>query len=913
VNTEPLDRFERLFRAARLHAPAERASFLEAACADDAALRADLLSLLAADAEADAEAFLDVSAPDLARHGLGASPSTTSAEYLLRKDIGPYTVLRQLGQGGMGAVYLALRQAPFKRYVALKVIREGGTSSDVRQRFEVERQILASLDHPHIAKLLDGGVSPEGWPYFAMEYIEGQTITDYCDAHRLGLRDRLRLFRTVCATVHYAHQNLILHRDLKPSNILVTAEGHVKLLDFGIAKLLNPALSPISPVMTQTESRVMTPEYASPEQVRSEPLTTASDVYALGVLLYELLTGRRPHRLAACSMHEIIQILSFEDPERPSIAITRPAVSEEDPARPAEIARSRATTAERLRYRLQGDLDAICLMALRKEPGRRYSSAEQLGLDVARHLDRLPVQAHRGSHIYRLGKLIHRHRAASATLGAVALLFVLLAVGISWHARTLAAERDRAEAARVEAETVAQFLEGLFTASDPYTIATERLDTLQVREFLARGAERVRVGLAGQPHVQAQMLDVVGRVYRSLGLYSEARPLLEQALDIRRRVHGTGHPDVAESLTHVAVLLLDTGEYDRAQLLLEDALQINRHFWGDDHPAIAMELDLLAAVLRERGFYAEAERTHREAIDMLRRTSGDGDPRLAAFMNNLVGTLEWVGDHAAAERFARESVQLHQQFFGDAHPEYSRALRELGLLLQRKGDYREAEALFKTAHRIAEAALGGEHPQVADLLNRLASVRWWQGDLTAADSLHRRSIALKRWLYGDVHIEVAYGLNNLASVLRDARAFDEADALHQEALGIARAVVGTDHSAYWILLSNFGMTAAEQGNCVLAERMLLEGTDGLRRTIPRDRLRVALNQRALGSCLAAGGRFDEAEAELLSSYTLLREDQGDTAPLTRRTLEQLVALYTAWGRPDRATGYAASASATRLP
>jgi eukaryotic-like serine/threonine-protein kinase len=905
VNAEPLDRFERLFRAGRLHPPADRASFLEAACSDDPALRAELLGLLAADAEAEGEAFLDVPAPVLARGVSGGSARAVSTEQLLGKEIGPYTVLRQLGEGGMGAVYLALRQAPFKRYVALKVIREGATSNDARQRFEVERQILASLDHPSIARLLDGGVTEDGRPYFAMEYVDGLPLTRYADEHRLGLGERLRLFQTVCAAVHYAHQNLVLHRDLKPSNILVTAEGHVKLLDFGIAKLLNPLLSPVSPVMTRTEFRVMTPEYASPEQVRGEPLSTASDVYALGVLLYELLTGGRPHRLAGRSTHEIIQILSREEPRRPSLVVT-PAVAppheDADQATPAARAYARATSPERLQRRLAGDLDTICLHALRKEPNRRYTSAEQLGEDVERHLRGQPVLAHRDSRSYRLGKFVLRHKAETASGMVVALLLIGFALFSSWQAHAVAAERDRAEAEHAKAEEVARFLEGLFAAADPYAPVPQRLDTLQVREFLARGAERLRTELAAQPLIQARMLDIIGRVHRSLGLYAEARPLLEQALENRRAALGPQHPDVAESQTSLAILLLHTGEYDLAQSLLEGALAINARVWGGEHPSIAVDLNHLAAVLRERGLYEDAERRHMEAIEMLQKT-GRGDPRLAEFMTNLVATLEWEGDYQAAEHYARESIVLHRMFYGNTHPQFALAVRELGLIVQRRGAYREAEAFFREALGIAEATLGWEHPQTADLLNRLGSVRRWQKDLAAADSLHRRSLEIKRRLYGGEHIEVAYGLNNLASVLRDRGAFAAADSMHREALAVTRAVVGEEHSAYWILLGNLGLTLAVAGDCPQAEWLLRESTGGLRRTIPQERIRVALNQRALGGCLTQVGRFGDAEVELLASYGTFREERGVSAPFTRETAEHLIALYTAWGKPEQAAQY----------
>ncbi|MDX1420792.1 MAG: serine/threonine-protein kinase, partial [Rubricoccaceae bacterium] len=393
--TDALDRLERLFRAARMHPAEERAAFLDAACADDPALRAEVAALLNADREADGEAFLDTPPTAL----LDAAVSEAAQPNPLEgRTVGPYRVLRPLGEGGMGAVYLAVREEPFQQYVALKIIRAGLHDPEVLRRFEQERQILASLSHPGIARLLDGGVTADGLPYFAMEYVEGRPLTAYCDEHRLPIEERLRLFACACEAVHYAHQNLVLHRDLKPSNILVTPGREVKLLDFGIAKLLNPHLSSSAMPVTRTALRVMTPEYASPEQVRGEPLSTASDVYSLGIILYELLTGHRPYRLTRGTTDEIMRVVCEVDPERPSTRVVRPetilrADGETETITPVDVGEARDVSPERLQRRLRGDLDNIVLMALRKEPQRRYASAEQFSQDIDRHLRGLPVMA----------------------------------------------------------------------------------------------------------------------------------------------------------------------------------------------------------------------------------------------------------------------------------------------------------------------------------------------------------------------------------------------------------------------------------------------------------------------------------------------------------------------------------------
>src|SRR5690606_10534189 len=400
------DRLERLFRAALLLPKEEREEFLQAACADDPVLCRQLERLLAADEAAEAESFLDEPAAGLVEPADFTNSAAKGKDSPPDELIGPYRLRRLLCRGGMGDVYLALQERPFKRYVAVKLIRPGLDTEAVLERFEAERQILASLSHPNIARLIDGGITPAGLPYFTMEYVEGLPLTTYCDEQRLDIDERLRLFEKVCHVVHYAHQNLVLHRDLKPSNILVTEDGTVKLLDFGVARLLNPHLTPISMPDSQAEMRLMTPEYASPEQVRGLGLTTASDVYSLGVVLYELLTGCLPHEFEVRSPDAIGRVLTTEEPIRPSTRLTGHAAPE--PSRAAEIGRARGLEPGRLTRKLRGDLDDIVLTAIRKEPGRRYASAEQLAEDIRRYLAGRPILARPGTPAYRVRKFVAR-------------------------------------------------------------------------------------------------------------------------------------------------------------------------------------------------------------------------------------------------------------------------------------------------------------------------------------------------------------------------------------------------------------------------------------------------------------------------------------------------------------------------
>jgi serine/threonine protein kinase len=448
MESDNLDRLERLFRAAALHPADERQDFLRAAASDDPALLKQLTELLSSHDDAENNELLGES-PTLILEQYGQSESEPEDD-LVGTTIGPYTIRRHLGHGGMGDVYLGVREEPFKRYVALKVIKRGMDSREVLSRFSMERQILASLDHPSIAKLLDGGITSDGRPYFAMEYVEGLPVTTYCDKQKLTIGQRLTIFRKICETVSYAHQNLVLHRDLKPSNILVTSRGEIKLLDFGIAKLLNPGMSPLTMPVTRTAAQRMTPEYASPEQVKGESLSTASDTYSLGIILYELISGRRPYILTNRTPTEIQRVVCEEQPQRPStlIGVTIENKTDSDAADLSleEVSKARETTQDKLRRMLRGDLDNIVLMALRKEASRRYASVSDFSVDIQNYLEGLPVAARPNTVKYRIRKFIKRNGIAVTTASLVVLALVGGLTISLWQANRANTQRDRARA-----------------------------------------------------------------------------------------------------------------------------------------------------------------------------------------------------------------------------------------------------------------------------------------------------------------------------------------------------------------------------------------------------------------------------------------------------------------------------------
>ncbi len=489
----------------------DRSALLDSACGEDIELRREVESLLALHKDSG---FTRSSALE---DGIKVLEQLNGRVDEGRR-IGTYRVLREIGRGGMGTVYLAARDDDaLQKLVAIKIIRRGLDTDDILQRFRSERQILATLDHSNITRLLDGGTTDDGLPYFVMEHIEGEPIDVYCDKRELNITARLKIFQRVCAAVSYAHQNLVVHRDIKPGNVLVTKEGVPRLLDFGIAKLVAPGTSPAE--RTRTGLRVLTPEYASPEQIRSETITTASDVYSLGVLLYELLTGNRPYRLADQTPAEMEQLICGGEPERPSAAA--------------------GSMAGR---RLRGDLDNIILMAMRREPQRRYGSVEQFSEDIRRHLDGLPVIARPDTFGYRTTKFVARHKAGVA---AAALLVLTLGAGVvatAWQARV--ARLETAKAQRINA-----FLQEMLSSSSPgYDSPNARKDPdIKVSEVVAGAAKRAETELADQPEVLAEIQRTIGAAYYAQGRYDQAEQILRSALDKYSTAFGHDSPETVEA------------------------------------------------------------------------------------------------------------------------------------------------------------------------------------------------------------------------------------------------------------------------------------------------------------------------------------------------------------------------------
>jgi len=879
-----------------------RAALLDARCHGDASLRQEVELLLAAHDQK--ESPLDV-------------PAALHVAALLTDDrrgrrIGPYRVLRELGRGGMGVVYLAERDdGQYRRRVAVKMLRATRDAGELHRRFIAERQILASLNHPHIAQLLDGGVSDGELPYLVIEYVDGLPITEYCDRQRLDVRSRLQLFREVCAAVHHAHQNLVLHRDLKPGNVLVTSTGQVKLLDFGIAKLLNPSLSGVEQPITATSFRMMTPAYASPEQMRGDTLTTASDIYALGLLLYELLAGRPAHRITTDSPGEVYEVVCERDPERPSDCVVNDTLGDNAPPT-AELAAARGTTPERLRRQLLGDLDAIVAMAVRKEASRRYGSAELLGADIGRYLDGLTVLAHRGSQWYRFEKFVRRHRGA-ATFAVTSALLLVAAASVALRMAAVATrERDRGAAALVqtqhalrESQAVTDFLVGLFEASDP---AEGSHDSLTAADLLRRGVTRAEQ-LGGEPAAQARMLEALGRVYASRGELELGGSLLQRALAVRREAAGVNDASVATTTVELADVRRNQGKYAVADTLAREALRVRRAALGDAHPDVAASLQQVSGIEVYLGDFASAETHQLEAVAVRRRSGAGADSGMVSALERLSAILWRRGDGAGAERAMREALAVARQVFPGPHFERSGAMMRLADLLNDRPEGRaEAESLAQAALKENRAEFGDAHPETAASMRQLGVMLAEHGRTADGERLLRQALAIDQRVWGPSHTVVASTKTLLARVLMRGRYSSEAERLINEAAAIEAASLGTKHSRYASTLGYLADVIALRGALDSAETLYRRAIDIRTESFGADQTITALTWGGLAGVLTQQRRFVEADSIYRSALAVLRRHTTDSHIDVRRTYAGLASLYDAWGKRDSAVVYRRLAS-----
>ena len=848
--TDHWTRLQELFGEMVGLAPAEREDVLKGRCGSDPDLRAELDALLAADGAADR----------ILRGAVGnAAASLATTTSLLKPDsrLGPWRIIREMARGGMGTVYLAERaDGQFSGQVAIKLVHPGPALERLTRRFRTERQILASLRHPNIAHLLDGGTTDDGTPYVVMEYVDGEPITDWCDSRFLPVVDRLRLFLTVCRAVDHAHRNLVVHRDLKPGNIFVTEDGVAKLLDFGIAKLLAGDSSDAGGEDT-TGVAFLTPSYASPEQLRGGPVTTATDVYSLGVVLYELLSGQRPYRVAGLSAAEVERVVATTEPPRPSTLGQELAVP----------SRSRSTSPERLRRQLAGDLDTIILMALRKEPDRRYASVGHLAEDIERYLDGLPVRARPDTLSYRSRKFLSRHRAGMAALAGLLALSVIYLVRIG-------RERERTQNEARKAQQVATFLSEVFSVADPAeTLGAD----LTARELLERGAARVDRELAGQPRSQATLLEAIGGVYYGLGLYREATPVLERALRLRSGPGGGSSLDLAGAEFTLARLLASKGELPRAESLHRAALARRNTALEEDDPDRITSLIGLGGVQEQQGKLPEAETALREAVAAARQTS-EGDPEILADALDALSRLRrHQGDDRESERLAREALALLSLRLGPEHPRSLRTAAELADLFAKSGNFRASDSAFRVVTAIGRRVLGPGHPAMATYLRQHAWTLLDMGEYQRADSVAQEVLALHRARLGGSHPEVAADLRVLGNTRFARVQLEDAERLYRQALAIDQRHFAEDHPAVRSDLVVLAGTLAERGRPDTALVITRHLAALVRRAgAEHPDLLTLLNNE--GVILQHLGRLGEADSVMHVALDLARRLVGEANP-----------------------------------
>jgi eukaryotic-like serine/threonine-protein kinase len=807
--------------------------------------------------------------------------------------IGHYKILQQIGEGGCGVVYMAEQEEPVRRRVALKVIKLGMDTKQVVARFEAERQALAIMDHPNIARVLDAGTTEAGRPFFVMELVRGIRITDYCDQNRLSPAERLSLFVQVCHAIQHAHQKGIIHRDIKPSNILVTLHDGVpvpKVIDFGIAKAMDQRLTDKT-LFTQFEQFIGTPAYMSPEQAEMSGLDidTRSDLYSLGVLLYELLTGRTPldpKELLAAGVYEMRRTIREKEPPKPSTRLS--TMLEGDLT---TIARQRHAPPPKLIHQIRGDLDWIVMKALEKDRTRRYETANSFAADVEHFLHNEPVVARPPSTVYRLQKLVRRNRLAFAAAGAVSASVLIGLVISTWMFFREKEARRLADREARHNQQVARFLEDMLKGVGP-SVAQGR-DTALLREILDNTVKRLTTDLRDQPEVQADLCNTIGEVYRALGQLKKAEQMHRDARGLQGKGASRKGDQVAISLSDLAFVLRDQGQLTEAEALQREALELRRKAHGNEHSDVALSLNNLALVLRSQGKLVEAEKLHREALAMQRKLLGYENVGVATSLNNLAFALRDGGKLAEAEKCFRESLAMQKKLLGEKHPAVAITTDNLAFVLRDEGKLTEAERLVRESLAMQRKLFGEEHSSVATAMNNLALVLAAQNHLAEAVTLHRSALAMRRKLLGEGHPEVASSLDNLALMLRRQQQLAEADELERAALAIRKKLFGEEHIAVASSLNNLALILHDEGKNAEAEAAFRESLAMQKRLLGDEHPSLATCMKNLAAVLLDEGKLAEAETltrEALAMRQKLLGEQHPSVADSRRDLNNILSL-----------------------
>jgi serine/threonine-protein kinase len=842
MDAERFERLQALFHSAADLTGSAREQFLAQV---DVSLQEDLRELLEEDAQGSPLFHQDL--PAAALDTLQQIP-----EAFLGQVFGPYRLLHLIGEGGMGLVFMA-RRDDLGSTAAIKILRDAWLSPARRERFIAEQRTLAELRHPAIASLYDADTLADGTPWFAMEYVQGVPLTEFCESRSSTLDQRLQLFSGVCEAVRHAHQHAIIHRDLKPSNILVTADGAVKLLDFGIAKQLHAAED-----RTRTGLQLMTPAYAAPEQLRGEPTGVYTDVFGLGVILYQLLAGKLPT------------------------------------GEPPSSARHVAASAAEWR-----DLDVLCLTAMHAEPARRYSTVEALQRDLHHFSSGQPLEARPDAWTYRTGKFIRRHRTAVA---AAALIAVILSGLVLFYTIRLRVARNEAVAEAARSQRMMRFVLNLFEGGDQYAGPAK---DLRVVTLLDRGASEARA-LSGDPEAQTELYRTLGGVERKLGNLEKADSLLRDAVEQRKRLRVQRPAEYAESLLDLALLRADQAQFEEAERLAREGVELTRRSYAPRHPAVAGALDALGKVLEERGSYAPAIGVLQEALS-LRAASADTAPaELAATLAGLANVHFYAGNYKESEALNQRLLAMHRRLYGPAHPSVAEDLVNLGAIQQDTGNYAEAEKYHRQALAITRPFFGEDHPRTAAGLTLIGRALVPQKRPAEAVPLLTRALAIRERVYGPAHPQVASTLNELGIIALATDRFVDAEAHFRRVVTIYRQTYAGKHYLISIGLSNLASVYMAQKQFARAELLLREAMTIYGGTLSPTHINVGIGRIKLGRTILRQRRYSEAETESRAGFEILNKQTNPTVSWLNNARKDLAEEYEALGDPEKARQFRAA-------